>query len=637
MVFNIADNILSPLGATTEQNYQAVMAGRSALCHYANHPYLPAPFTASMFSEEQSRQMLIGGLSRFESMVATSAKEALSKTNINPSSPKVLFVLSTTKADIESSPSGASPSDSALRICQHLGIATQPLVVCNACISGLSAIILAKRLLETHAYDFAIVSGADTLNPFILSGFQSLRALAENECRPFDMERIGMNLGEAAATMVLSTTQSGKWSVGSGAIRNDAYHISTPTKQADGAYLSLRAAMQGNSADDLAFINAHGTATLFNDQMESVAIERALGTNHPLPVNALKGYFGHTLGAAGILETVISMRALDDGIILGTRGFEERGVSGNIHLSASHLHTEKKNFLKMISGFGGCNAALWVGGEHQAPLSSSPPVPPKGGEGSSNAKEASPTGGGLVGASLSPQGESEGALGASIVVTPEGITLNGKNVEVSGRGKDMLTDAYKRYIGDYPKFYKMDMLSRLGFVAAELLVGVPLSSQPPFSSSPPVPPKGGEGSPNAKEASPTGGGLVGASLSPQGESEGASEEVSIILFNHSSSVVTDRAYYETIRDKDNYFPSPSLFVYTLPNIVTAEIAIRHHCRGETTFCILPKKDSLLMRQIQRAAMQDTNTRRLLTGWIDCEDENHFEAQLEIIESKKEES
>ena len=234
-----------------------------------------------------------------------------------------------------------------------------------------------------------------------------------------------------------------------------------------------------------------------------------------------------------------------------------------------------------------------------------------------------------VGASLSPQGESEGALGASIVVSPEGITLNGKNVEVSGRGKDMLTDAYKRYIGDYPKFYKMDMLSRLGFVAAELLVGVPLSSQPPFSSQAPL-------------SSPLGGKTQRTEkLSPQGESEGASEGASegtsIILFNHSSSVVTDRAYYETIRDKDNYFPSPSLFVYTLPNIVTAEIAIRHHYRGETTFCILPQKDRLLMRQIQRAAMQDANTRRLLTGWIDCEDENHFEAQLEIIESKKKES
>ena len=97
---------------------------------------------------------------------------------------------------------------------------------------------------------------------------------------------------------------------------------------------------------------------MFNDQMESIAITGAgLGET---PVNAYKGYFGHTLGAAGILETVLSMAAADDHTILATRGFEERGVSGKVQISAQNSTTDKSCFVKMISGFGGCNGAILV-------------------------------------------------------------------------------------------------------------------------------------------------------------------------------------------------------------------------------------------------------------------------------------
>ena len=385
MVYKIADNILSPLGDTTEQNYQAVKAGRSALSRYVNHSYLPEPFTASLFSETQNREISIEGLTRFESLAVRSAQEALSNVAFDPTAPNVIFILSSTKGNNECNEYNVCNNhilegsicneldeadvfkyeenglgESASHICQALGISTPPVVVCNACISGASAIITAMRLIEVHAYDYAVVTGADALNRFMLSGFASLKALSADECRPFDMERLGLNLGEAAATIVLGrqpkSYEEHAWHIDVGAVRNDAYHISAPAKKGDGALLSLLSVMQGRKADELAFINAHGTATMFNDQMESVAIERAQLAD--VPVNALKGYFGHTLGAAGILETVLSMRALDDGLILGTRGFEERGVSGKVQLNAAHQSTAKKCFLKMISGFGGCNAAM---------------------------------------------------------------------------------------------------------------------------------------------------------------------------------------------------------------------------------------------------------------------------------------
>ena len=616
MVYKIADNILSPLGDTTEQNYQAVKAGRSALSRYVNHSYLPEPFTASLFSETQNREISIEGLTRFESLAVRSAQEALSNVAFDPTAPNVIFILSSTKGNNECNKYSECNKhigedsekhilegsicneldeadvfkyeenglgESASRICQVLGISTPPVVVCNACISGASAIITAMRLIEAHAYDYAVVTGADALNRFMLSGFASLKALSADECRPFDMERLGLNLGEAAATIVLGRQPKSyvehAWHIDAGVVRNDAYHISAPAKKGDGALLSLLSVIQGRKADEIAFINAHGTATMFNDQMESMAIERAGLAD--VPVNALKGYFGHTLGAAGILETVLSMRALDDGLILGTRGFEERGVSGKIQLSANHQSTVKKCFLKMISGFGGCNAAMLF--DSSEPLQSS----------KFNAHSLK----------FKVQNSKLKAQSLRVLITPTQITVNGKPLAVEGTGKDMLTEAYKRYIDDYPKFYKMDMLSRLGFVASELLLAAE-KTHIVQGDSQTIMQEDSQSHPTADRA--------------------------VILFNHSSTRCADKSYFETICDNDNFFPSPSLFVYTLPNIVTGEIAIRNQYHGETAFYILKERNEKLMAQIQQTAFMDADTESILTGWLDYYDDQHFVADMYII-------
>ena len=337
MVYKIADNIVSPLGKTTEQNYQAVKQGETALSYHTTKWDIPEPFTASVFSEAQNQEMAVAGLTRFESMVVCSVRQALAETAFDIAAKNVVFILSTTKANVELLGSAEAQSDvlhpgeSAARIAKVLGVTTSPIVVCNACISGLSGIILAQRLLESRTYDYAIVCGADVLDKFIISGFQSFKSMAEHACRPYDIERLGMNLGEAAATIVLSATPAQEdtpWAIGCGTVRNDAHHISTPSNKGEGAYRCLLPAIHATSVDSLALVNAHGTATMFMDQMESVAIQRA-GLAGML-VNSLKGYYGHTLGAAGVLETVLTMHALDDHTLIGTRGFEELGVSGKI-------------------------------------------------------------------------------------------------------------------------------------------------------------------------------------------------------------------------------------------------------------------------------------------------------------------
>lgn len=573
MVSVLADNVISPLGETSEENYQAVKEGKSAIHAYAPMTAgIPNGFVASLLSSD------------FEELAFRSAQKAIDASGINVSSTRTVFILSSTKGSIEKL--GQTDDDKlylgniAQRIATRLGIQLSPIVVCNACISGLAAMILASRLLVSKKYDYAVVCGADCPGRFIISGFQSLNAMSAFSCQPFDIERQGLNLGEAAATVVLGreiTTKSVNngcrkqvWQIGHGYIKNDAYHISAPSKTAEGLYEALLKTMNGIDKRNIAFINAHGTATLFNDQMEAIAIHRA--ELQDIPVNALKGYVGHTLGAAGIMETILCMKAVDDHTVLGTRGYEEVGVSGRIQLSSKHHSTIKTSFIKQLSGFGGCNATLYAQSVGVKPLEFS---------------DSKTNGGGSANISYSVKKKHR------VYITPQGVWLDGKVFAIDKEGKQssLLTALYKQIMGNYPKYYKMDGLCRLGFIASELLLKV-----------------------ERDEGSFT---------------EDINKTRAIVFFNRSSSIASDKKYLASIAEKDNYFPSPSVFVYTLPNIVTGEIAIRNGYHGETSFYILPHKNELLMQDIIETTFMDEQTTSVLTGWLDYEDSEHFEADLYI--------
>ena len=246
-MFIIADNVLSPLGETTADNYQAIRSGCSSLKHYTSLSGRPEDdYVASQFSQAQREKLMLEGMTWFESLVCQSVRRTLSQCQTDVTTDKTLFVLSTTKANIDTSTS-QSPAESASRIAALLGIKTPPLVVCNACISGVSAIITAQRLLQAGFYDTAIVAGCDVISHFVVSGFQSLKALSQQLCRPFDIERLGLNLGEAAATIILSNRpQSDKhWAILRGAVRNDAYHISSPSPKAAGCTSAIQYVTDG--------------------------------------------------------------------------------------------------------------------------------------------------------------------------------------------------------------------------------------------------------------------------------------------------------------------------------------------------------------------------------------------------------
>ena len=372
MIVKVSDNIISPLGMSTAENYAAVKASRSELKRHDGLWNLLEPFTASLMDRDAVNEIatqkgIDDRYTFFEKMIILSAAKALEQTNIDASSDKVLFVLSTTKGNVfllDKRETGFPQERvrlgmAAKQMTDYFHNPNTPIVVSNACISGVCAQIQAMRELESGHFDYVVTVGADVQSAFIVSGFQSFKALSVDPCKPFDANRTGLNLGDAAATIIYTKKDNvteNDWVACRDAIRNDANHISGPSRTGEGSYRALRAVIGDVNPEKLAFINTHGTATLYNDEMESVAIERA-GLAQ-VPVNGLKGYYGHTMGAAGILETILSMQAIDDNNILATRGFETLGVTHPLVLSNHNQPTDKRAFIKLLSGFGGCNAAL---------------------------------------------------------------------------------------------------------------------------------------------------------------------------------------------------------------------------------------------------------------------------------------
>ncbi len=197
------------------------------------------------------------------------------------------------------------------RIGHFFEAANQVEVISNACISGVSALVVAKRWIESGRYKRVIVAGGDILSHFITSGFLSFRSVSAHRCRPYDIQRDGLSLGEACGAVLLETQGNANHIILSGgAISNDANHISGPSRTGDGLALAINQAMEeaGALPEDISFINAHGTvinahgtATVYNDEMESKAIH--LAGLSAVPVNSLKPYFGHTLGASRIVSS----------------------------------------------------------------------------------------------------------------------------------------------------------------------------------------------------------------------------------------------------------------------------------------------------------------------------------------------
>jgi 3-oxoacyl-[acyl-carrier-protein] synthase-1 len=216
------------------------------------------------------------------------------------------------------------------------------------------------RLIRSGRCDTVVVAGADVISKFVLSGFGSFQAISAGPCKPFDAARDGINLGEGAGAVVLSGNHRyhGNLRLRGGSVSNDANHISGPSRTGEElAQVITRSLADARcTPEGIDFISAHGTATPYNDEMEARAI--TLAGVGAASVNSLKGYYGHTLGAAGLIESIVTLQSMREDRILPSVGYENNGVTMPLNICTTLLSVPLDHCLKTASGFGGCNAAI---------------------------------------------------------------------------------------------------------------------------------------------------------------------------------------------------------------------------------------------------------------------------------------
>ena len=369
-VFAGAENILSSLGFTIEENIDNLLIGNSGIEIDRSMEYAPLDLPLSRIDHA----LIKGDPEKYtlmERMFIQSIEESLRESTVDASSADTLFIFTTTKGNIELLDPKIGEKFQKERIHLH-EMATvisgyfqnpnTPLVVSNACISGVLGIVYAERLIRSGKYKHVLVCGGDLMTEFVVSGFLSFQSLSERACKPFDKARDGLTLGEGCGTILLSSEpdvfKSEPVNVIGGAGSNDANHISGPSRTGEGLFIAVTQAMKqsGLKADDIDFISAHGTATDYNDEMEARAFGRA--GLEKVPVNSFKGYIGHTLGAAGVIESAICLQSMRRNMLFRSAGYDEHGVSVDINVIRENHNSEIRSCLKTGSGFGGSNAAV---------------------------------------------------------------------------------------------------------------------------------------------------------------------------------------------------------------------------------------------------------------------------------------
>lgn len=570
-VYVSSDNIISSLGFTTQENIKAIRSYQSGILVNDDALFVDHAICAGAIDKVRLASLVaensLQTYTRMEQLFILSIKEMLTHTSIQTMDSDCGLIISTTKGNIDLLHEQTSEIDEkvylwslAEKVAAYFGLGDRVRVVSNACISGVSALIVAKRLLEQGVYKKVIVAGGDILSHFVTSGFLSFRSVSKKRCCPYDTHRDGLNLGEACGSILL-TCEPHENSVllTGGAISNDANHISGPSRTGDGLYYAIRQAMEeANIApSEISFVNAHGTATVFNDEMESKAIH--LAQLQQVPVNSMKSYFGHTLGASGIIESIVCIHELKENVVFGTLDFQELGVPMPILVQSEHQTLPMKSCIKTASGFGGCNAAIVL----SLPKFAKQPL----------TKENS---------SLK--------ITAEVTVENGKLTVNGEEL-VNSESKEyapFIREIYKNLGETNTKFYKMDDMCKLGYVAVANL----LKDKTTFL--------------------PT--------------------ELGIVLANASSSLHTDIRHQNILDNEGDAGASPAVFVYTLPNLVLGELCIRHKIQGENTFFVTKEYSSKDMEEYAQIVMQKGGLKACIIGWCELLG-NNYKAEFKLIEKE----
>lgn len=358
-VYINAYDIISPLGNGIAENWSNLLANKSGI-NITNYNQVALPL-----GKIKNYSIKNPDYTFLENLIIDSINNTLSQTDIQITDPTFLLIISSTKGNIDLLNESLSQKTENIRLSslattiqQHFNLANTPLIISNACVSGVMATSIAKSYLHNNLYSNIMVCGADILSNFVIEGFLSFKAISNELCKPFDEDRNGINLGETVASILLSTNKlndSDIAIVGAGS-SNDANHISGPSRTGDGLALAIKSAISEADIDthQIGFISAHGTATLFNDEMESKALE-LVKLNH-IPINSFKSYIGHTLGAAGIVEIIYTILSMNNNVLIKSLGCQN--TTYPINVIKQNMNTEVTHSLKLSSGFGGCNSVL---------------------------------------------------------------------------------------------------------------------------------------------------------------------------------------------------------------------------------------------------------------------------------------
>ncbi len=366
------NNIVSSYGFNSAAAVNKIKDEITSLKLVNNKALMPESFYSSLVDKEKLEEKFTGLNSKnthttLEKMMILSLSEVISASKIKITE-RTGLIISTTKGNIDAleintthNEGKAYLSELGKAVQTHFGFLKEPLVLSNACVSGVLATSIAKRLIKQDLFDSVFIVSGDLVTKFTVSGFNSFQALSNEPCKPYSKNRTGINIGEVAASILVTKDISNLVPeaveiLGDGTA-NDANHISGPSRTGEGLVRSVNSALKEANilASDIDYISAHGTATIFNDEMEAIAFNRLQMNKTPL--NSLKGYFGHTLGASGLLETIIGMHSMHKNTLFASLGFDEIGVSKTINIIKSTAAKNLTIFLKTASGFGGCNTA----------------------------------------------------------------------------------------------------------------------------------------------------------------------------------------------------------------------------------------------------------------------------------------
>ena len=310
----------------------------------------------------------VAGLSRQEcsgaALVSSSSSGGMDKGEVYYKD----FISNTTKPNLKFALTHDC-GDATEKIAELLGIDAYITTISTACSSAANALIHASRLIKSGMVDIVIAGGSDALCRFTVNGFNSLMILSDQPCKPFDKDRTGLNLGEAAGYFVLESEASvlrrgikplAELSGYGNAC--DAYHQTASSPNGEGAYLAMNQAIQssGYKPEDIDYINAHGTGTLNNDLSESIALKRIFSEEVP-PLSSTKSFTGHTLAAAGGIEAVLAVLSIQNAWVYPNLNFSNKIEETGLTPVTQLLSNKKVNHILSNSfGFGGNNSSLLI-------------------------------------------------------------------------------------------------------------------------------------------------------------------------------------------------------------------------------------------------------------------------------------